>query len=62
MKDDCTTISHYLTYTFHFRKIRRMYFLNLGVKGLISCSIRFILSMYFEIPPTQHFIGSRGPL
>ena len=34
MKDDCTTNSHYLTYTFLFRKVVRMYFLNLGVKGL----------------------------
>ena len=28
------TNSHYLTYTFLFRKVGRMYFLNLGVKGL----------------------------
>ena len=34
MKDDYTTSSHYLTYTFLFRKVGRMYFLNLGVKGL----------------------------
>ena len=36
MKDDYTTNSHYLTYTFLFRKVGRMYFLNLGVKGLKS--------------------------
>ena len=34
MKDDYTTNSHYLTYTFLFGKVGRMYFLNLGVKGL----------------------------
>ena len=34
MKDDCTTNSHCLTYTFLSRKVVRMYFLNLGVKGL----------------------------
>ena len=28
MKDDYTTNSHYLTHTFLFRKIGRMYFLN----------------------------------
>ena len=31
MKDDYTTNSHYLIYTFLFRKVGRMYFLNLGV-------------------------------
>ena len=30
MKDDFTTNSHYLIYTFLFRKVGRMYFLNLG--------------------------------
>ena len=34
MKDDYTTNSHYLTHTFLFRKVGRIYFLNLGVKGL----------------------------
>ena len=34
MKDDYTTNSHYLTHTFLFRKVGRMYFLNLGAKGL----------------------------
>ena len=34
MKDDYTTNSHYLTYTFLLRKVRRIYFLNLRVKGL----------------------------
>ena len=34
MKDDCTTNSHHLTYTFLLRKVGRMYSLNLGVKGL----------------------------
>ena len=32
------TNSHYLTYTFLFRKVGRMYFLNLGVKELIDLS------------------------
>ena len=36
MKDDYNTNSHYLTYTFLFRKVGRMYFLNLGVKGLMQ--------------------------
>ena len=34
MKDDYTTNSHYRTHTFLFRKVGRMYFLTLGVKGL----------------------------
>ena len=34
MRDDYTTNSHYLTHTFLFRKVRRMYFLSLGVKGV----------------------------
>ena len=34
MNDEYTTNSHYLTYTFFFKKVGRMYFLNLGVKGL----------------------------
>ena len=33
MKDDYTTNSQYITYTFSFRKVGRMYFLSLGVKG-----------------------------
>ena len=36
MKGDFTTNSHYLVYTFLFRKVGRMHFLNLGVKGLIQ--------------------------
>ena len=36
MRDDYTTNSHYLTPTFLFRRVGRMYFLNLGVKGLIG--------------------------
>ena len=36
MKGDCNTNSHYLVYTFLFRKVGRMHFLNLGVKGLIA--------------------------
>ena len=35
MKDDYSTNSHYLTYLLLFtRKVGRMYFLNMGVKGL----------------------------
>ena len=33
LKDDSCTSSHYLTYTFHFKKVGRMYFLSLGLKG-----------------------------
>ena len=40
MKDDYTTNSHYLTHTFLFRKVMKMYFLNLGTKGLICGSSR----------------------
>ena len=40
MKDDYNTNSHYLTYTFLFRKVGRMYFLNLGVKGLKGDKIK----------------------
>ena len=39
MKDDYTTSSHYLTHTFLFRKVERMYFFNLGLKGLKPSSI-----------------------
>ena len=34
MRDDYTTNSHYLTYTFLFEKVERVYFLNVEVKGL----------------------------
>ena len=34
MKDDCTTNSHYPTSHISLSKVGRMYFLNLGVKGL----------------------------
>ena len=34
MKDDYTTNSHYLIYTFSVQKVGRMYFSNLGVEGL----------------------------
>ena len=34
LKDDYCTNSHYLIYTFLFKKVGRMYFLSLGVKGL----------------------------
>ena len=39
LKNDYTTNSHYLTYTFLFKKDGRMYFLNLGVKGLTDHSV-----------------------
>ena len=35
MKDDYATNSHYVTYTFLFKKVGRMWFLNLGVKRLM---------------------------
>ena len=34
MQDYYTFNSHYLTYTIALQKVVRMYFLNLGVKGL----------------------------
>ena len=41
MKDDFTTNSHSLAHAFLFRKVGRMYFLNLGVKGLSdACEVR----------------------
>ena len=36
-KDDFSTNSHYLTHTFLFREVGRMYFLGLGVKGSRRC-------------------------
>ena len=53
MKDDFTTNSHYLIYTFLFRKVGRMYFLNLGVKGLNVRvkGLSFTLSKEREIDP-----------
>ena len=36
MKDDYTSNSHYLTCTFLFREVGRMFFLNLRMKGLKS--------------------------
>ena len=46
-KDDHTTHSHFLTYTFLFKKVGRMCFLNLGVKGL-----KFVLS-FLQPPKTK---------
>ena len=40
MKDDHTTNFHYLTYTFLLKGDVRMYFLSLGVKGLIARQIQ----------------------
>ena len=36
MKDDYTTNSHYITYTFSLYEVGRMYFLDLWVKGLVG--------------------------
>ena len=33
MRDDFTSNSYYLTYTFLLKRLGRMYFSNLGVKG-----------------------------
>ena len=38
MKDDYNTNSHYLTYTFLFRKVGRMYFSSPFICLLLSCS------------------------
>ena len=43
MEDDYTTNSHYITYTFLFRKVGRMYFLNLGVKGIRGPQVAMLL-------------------
>ena len=40
MKDDYTTSSRYLTYTFLFKRFARMYSLDFGVKGLSSHQYR----------------------
>ena len=55
--DDYAKNSHFLTYTFLFRKVGRMYFLNLGVNGLklvvgISGSLLVDLSTELDILAT----------
>ena len=47
MKDDYTTNSHYLTYTFLSKGDGRMYFLSLGVKG---SSASYTLLFFFLSP------------
>ena len=47
MKDDYTTNSHYLRYTFIFRKVGRKYILNLVVKGLNQIYRLTFMSSYF---------------
>ena len=64
MKDDYTvhTInSHYLTYTFFFKLFGRMYFLNLGVKGLTYARhdtwripVHKCISLSLPLPCTFH--------
>ena len=44
MEDDYTTNTHYLTYTFLLKKVGRMYFWNLEVKGL-----RWMIYFLFQI-------------
>ena len=53
MKDDYTIDSHYLTYTFLFRKVGRMYILNLGVKGVKSTQWTPIITSC----RSRHFLG-----
>ena len=61
MKDDYTTNSHYLAHTFLFRNVGRMYFLNLGVKGLI-CFYCPLLGSAHLIRGGELFIASyRSP-
>ena len=48
MKDDYNTNSHYLTHTFLFRKVGRMYFLNLGVKGLIEDMVIVVTHLLYR--------------
>ena len=49
MKDDYTT-NYYLIYTFLLKKVGRMYFWNLGVKGLI-----IILQIQYSWQALQKF-------
>ena len=46
MKVDYTTNSHYLTYTFLFKRLGECAFLNLGVKGLSQTAISSVLHTY----------------
>ena len=54
MKDDYNTNSHYLTYTFIFRKVGIMYFLNLGVNGL-TISLPRVNNFKFLLQPHQKY-------
>ena len=56
MKGDCTTNSHYPVYTFLFRKVGRMHFLNLGVKGLIQSCLH---STFFSVTFFPLFSGEQ---
>ena len=59
MKDDFTTNSHYLIYTFLFRKVGRMYFLNLGVKGL-KYAFEWEARRDKMLPPQANVIGPQS--
>ena len=47
MKTDCTTNSHYITYTFSLLEVGRMHVLSLGVKGLNVRDPKVVLTYLF---------------
>ena len=55
MKDDYTTNSHYITYTFSLYEVGRMYFLDLGVKGLTFLSSAIVRNATY-CSPVSHRI------
>ena len=66
MKGDCTTNSHYLVYTFLFRKVGRMYFLKLGVQGLYLyvshlCKKESLVQSYWINSPVYLVIRTTFP-
>ena len=56
MTDDYTINSHFITYIFLFEKVRRTYFLNLGVKGLCVSLLPSVLSIIHV--NTKHPLGN----
>ena len=65
MKDESTTNSHHLTYTFLIKKVGGMYFLNLGVNGPAGFSLcfRFQRWRYWSncaVTGLDHVVGVAG--
>ena len=50
MKDDYTVNSYFLTNTFLLRKVGRMYFLSLGVKGLNLLGVLVVAEQDARVP------------